>query len=177
MRRPDRHNEIEMNSSFEHGLGRTYLLGGRKVRIEAGQLSAFWAALLHQVTDYGDEPEYFVSDAAAGVVSPVPVAGGVCSSQVVARGDRERACDPKRAQSGRAVVRVWLGGGSACKPNAGLTKAILLEMEARLLRLAMKARGARGAEAEATSGDRRRRLQQGGADGESWDRAEYTGRG
>ena len=56
MQRPDRHNEIEMNFLGTGWV--TYLLGGRKVRIEAGQLSAFWAALPHQVTDYGDEPEY-----------------------------------------------------------------------------------------------------------------------
>jgi len=59
MRRPDRHNEIERNF-----LGRgwlAYLLGGRKIRVEAGHLSAFWAAMPHQILDYGGETDYFVA--------------------------------------------------------------------------------------------------------------------
>jgi len=45
MRRPDHHNEIELNMLGSGWL--TYLLGGRKVRIEAGHLSVFWAAIPH----------------------------------------------------------------------------------------------------------------------------------
>jgi hypothetical protein len=58
MPRPDRHNEIELNF-LETGWV-TYLLGGRKIRIKGGRLSAFWAALPHQIIDFGDQPEYFV---------------------------------------------------------------------------------------------------------------------
>ena len=49
MRRPDHHNEIELN--LLHAGWVTYLLGGRKVRIEAGQLSAFWAAIPHRTIE------------------------------------------------------------------------------------------------------------------------------
>ena len=59
MRRPDHHNEIELNMLQTGWL--TYLLGGRKVRIEAGHLSAFWAAIPHQIIDFGSETEYFVA--------------------------------------------------------------------------------------------------------------------
>ncbi|MEO7597567.1 MAG: helix-turn-helix domain-containing protein [Opitutus sp.] len=59
MRRPDHHNEIELNMLQRGWL--TYLLGGHKVRIEAGHLSAFWAAIPHQIIDYGSETEYFVA--------------------------------------------------------------------------------------------------------------------
>ena len=59
MHRPDPHNEIELNF-LETGWV-TYLLGGRKIRIEAGQLSAFWAAIPHQIIGFGHEPEYFVA--------------------------------------------------------------------------------------------------------------------
>lgn len=58
MRRPDRHNEIELNFLTEGWL--TYLIGGRLVRVEANQLTAFWAAVPHQIIDHGPQREYFV---------------------------------------------------------------------------------------------------------------------
>lgn len=39
----------------------TYLFAGRKVEIKAGQLSAFWAAIPHQLVAYEDAPDYFVA--------------------------------------------------------------------------------------------------------------------
>ena len=59
MRRPDRHNEVEIN--FLQSGHLTYLLGGRKVRIEANRFSAFWAAIPHQILEFGEETEYFVA--------------------------------------------------------------------------------------------------------------------
>jgi hypothetical protein len=59
MRRPDRHNEIELN--FLGNGWVTYLLGGRRIRIEAEQLSALRAAIPHQIIGCGDESEYFVA--------------------------------------------------------------------------------------------------------------------
>ncbi len=59
MPRPDRHNEIEIN--FLRSGSLTYLLGGRKVRISAQRLGAFWAAVPHQIIDLEDTTEYFVA--------------------------------------------------------------------------------------------------------------------
>lgn len=59
MRRPDHHNEIELNLIQQGWV--VYLLGGRKVRLEAGNFSAFWAAIPHQIVEYGPETEYFVA--------------------------------------------------------------------------------------------------------------------
>ena len=39
----------------------TYLLGGRKTVIDAGRLSAFWAAIPHQIIDFGRATSYFVA--------------------------------------------------------------------------------------------------------------------
>ena len=58
MKRPDHHNEIELNFLPEGSL--VYLLGGRKVRIEAGILSLFWAAIPHQIINFGEDCAYFV---------------------------------------------------------------------------------------------------------------------
>jgi AraC-like DNA-binding protein len=61
MARPDRHNEVELNLMVNGSL--TYLFGGARATIPAGGLAAFWAAIPHQVisTPSADiTAEYFV---------------------------------------------------------------------------------------------------------------------
>jgi len=58
MRRPDHHNEIEVNFLTKGGV--TYMLGGRKLRIEAGQLGVFWAAIPHQILECEPDSPYYV---------------------------------------------------------------------------------------------------------------------
>src|SRR5580693_7862185 len=132
MGRPDRHNEIEMNFLGTGWV--TYLLGGRKVRIEAGQLSAFWAALPHQVTDYGDEPEYFVATLPLAWFLQCKLPDGFVQSLLHGQIISER--DPRRGDSDGQLFAGW--EVDLRKPGSGITKAVLLEMEARLLRLALK---------------------------------------
>ncbi|MDQ8199718.1 helix-turn-helix domain-containing protein [Pelagicoccus enzymogenes] len=59
MRRADHHNEIELNLLRRGSV--TYLLAGSKVEISAGQLAAFWASIPHQVIDYEDNTDYYVT--------------------------------------------------------------------------------------------------------------------
>ncbi len=58
MKRPDHHNEIEVNILTKGWV--TYLLGGRKVQISAGQMGVFWAAIPHQILDFAPGMSYFV---------------------------------------------------------------------------------------------------------------------
>ncbi|MGJ8695283.1 MAG: helix-turn-helix domain-containing protein [Verrucomicrobiaceae bacterium] len=58
MRRPDRHNEIELNLLKSGTL--TYLFGGKRVSTPSGGLCAFWAAAPHQIIDSSGDPEYYV---------------------------------------------------------------------------------------------------------------------
>jgi AraC-like DNA-binding protein len=130
MRRPDHHNEIELNMLQSGWV--TYLLGGRKVRIEAGHLSAFWAAIPHQIIDYGDETEYFVAtiplswflqcELPETFIQPL-MQGGVLSEP-----------NTVRSVFDAALFTQWeedlLHGGTATKD------IVMLEMEARLRRLA-----------------------------------------
>lgn len=58
MRRPDRHNEIELNLLSRGSL--SYLLGGRRVILNEGCLGAFWAALPHQIIGSEGNPKYHV---------------------------------------------------------------------------------------------------------------------
>ncbi|MDQ8179346.1 helix-turn-helix domain-containing protein [Pelagicoccus sp. SDUM812005] len=58
MGRPDHHNEIELNHMVRGSV--TYLLGGRKITLNAGQLGAFWASIPHQVISFSEDSQYFV---------------------------------------------------------------------------------------------------------------------
>ncbi len=58
MRRPDRHNEIELNFLTEGWV--TYLFGSRLIRVEPNRLTVFWAAIPHQIVDHGGQADYFV---------------------------------------------------------------------------------------------------------------------
>jgi AraC-like DNA-binding protein len=131
MLRPDHHNEIELNF-LESGTV-TYLLGGRKTVIEAGRLSAFWAAIPHQVIDFGRAtsyfvvtiplqwflqwrlPEHFVQPLMQGLLVSEPTSGrAVSDSQLFAHWEEDL-----QRESGE------------------LQKAVLLEIHARLIRLAL----------------------------------------
>lgn len=130
MRRPDRHNEIELNY-LETGWV-TYLLGGRKIRIEAGQLSAFWAAIPHQIVDYGNETEYFVATLPLAwflqCKLPDDLRQTLLHGHVVSEGQRSRSSDAQLFAGWENDLRM---------SQSEIMKAVLLEMEARLLRLAL----------------------------------------
>ena len=59
MQRPDHHNEIQINMLRKGRV--TYLLGSSTVHIKANHLTAFWAAIPHQIIDYEPDTEYFVA--------------------------------------------------------------------------------------------------------------------
>jgi AraC-like DNA-binding protein len=130
MSRPDRHNEIEINLLRSGGL--TYLLGGRKVRIEAQRLSVFWAAMPHQILQFDDTTEYFVAT--------LPLAWFIqCRLpeklvKALLQGELVTEKNEQRADSDLRLLAHWeedlTDGGKE------LRKAVLLELEARLLRLA-----------------------------------------
>lgn len=59
MRRPDHHNEIELN--FLESGSITYLLGCKQTVVEVGRLGVFWAAIPHQIVDFSHDAAYFVA--------------------------------------------------------------------------------------------------------------------
>ncbi len=133
MGRPDRHNEIEMN--FLGSGWVTYLLGGRKVRIEAGRLSTFWAAIPHQILEYGDETDYFVATLPLAWFLHCKFPSSLVQSLLQGRMVSES--NAGHARSDERLFASWerdLRG-----EEAGATKAALLELEARLLRLGLSA--------------------------------------
>ena len=130
MPRPDHHNEIELNLLQTGSL--TYLLGGRKVTIEAGRLAAFWAAIPHQVLGADNNPEYFV--ATIPLVwflqwkLPDRLVRPVLHGQVI--------CGPVRADAAEDGGRFARWTDELATGPSELRRAALLEIEARLVRLA-----------------------------------------
>lgn len=130
MRRPDHHNEIELNLLYSGWV--TYLLGGQKVKFEVGTLGLFWAALPHQIIDYAKGTEYFVAT--------IPLSWFLqCAlperlTQPLMRGEVIMEPDRHRGASDQALFAQWESDLAGVRAD---TKDIaMLEMEARLRRLA-----------------------------------------
>ena len=134
MPRPDRHNEIEINLLTGGAL--TYLVGGRKVRVPAGRLAIFWAAIPHQIIETKGASEYFVATIPLSwflqcnfpehLVQPV-LHGDVLLDRQTDAGD---------------LARFELWQSDLRTDPANRQRPVFLEMEARLYRLALSlARG------------------------------------
>lgn len=131
MRRPDRHNELELNLVRSGTL--TYLLRGRRVTVEPGRLVVFWALEPHEIIHFEGEGSYYVA------TIPFPrflqwqmppaflnqiMAGAVLkeTNEAVARLDE-------------AMFERWLQDVGSRAPE--VVDVMTLEMEARLRRLAL----------------------------------------
>lgn len=129
MRRPDHHNEIELNMLTKGSV--VYLLGGRKVRMQAGSLNVFWAAIPHQIVDFNRDTRYFVATIPLAwflqcklsdrFVQPL-LRGEVLAENL--RG-RERQAQDQFAQWERDLQQ----------PDDDVRHLVMLEMEARLRRM------------------------------------------
>lgn len=129
MRRPDHHNEIELNLLQSGWV--TYLLGGQKVRIEAGRLSIFWAAIPHQIIDFGDEPEYFVATIPFAWFLQCKLPDRLV--QPLLHGDAIVEPRTDRGSFDYAMFSQW--ERDLAEKREDSKRLVLLEMEARLLRL------------------------------------------
>ena len=130
MRRPDRHDEIELNLLMRGSL--TYLLGGTRVTLPAGRLGAFWAALPHQIIGSEDCPRYFVITLPLAWFLqcglPPRLTDRLLSGNLVA--DQSA----KRLELDLALCRQWKQDLAGTRGNP--TPACLLEIQARLMRMA-----------------------------------------
>lgn len=129
MGRADRHDEIELNL-VEHGFIE-YLFHGQKVKVLAGQLTAFWAAIPHQIVGFSEATPYFVAT--------IPLAWvlqwRLPQSFIHRLLNGEMICDSHDAQSSsdRELFLRWTRDAQQEDPS--LKAAMRLEMEARLFRL------------------------------------------
>lgn len=131
MRRPDHHNEVELNFLTSGSL--TYLLGGSKTTITAGKLSVFWAAIPHQIIGFGTAASYHVATIPLQCFLQWRLPEHFV--QPLMQGRLVSEPDDARAASDAQLLEHWeadLGSG-----RAELERPVLLEMQARLLRLAL----------------------------------------
>ncbi len=126
MRRADRHNEIEINLLTGGHL--TYLIGGRRETMTAGEIAVFWAAIPHQVLSVEDCPPYFVATLPMALFLqfglPEKLTQPILHA-AVARG-------PATEDDPQLLAR-WSRDLEA--PSTESQRIVLLEMEARLRRL------------------------------------------
>jgi AraC-like DNA-binding protein len=140
MRRPDHHNEIELNL-VESGWV-TYLLGGQKARVEAGRLAVFWAAIPHQIVEYGKGTRYFVATIPFAWFLQCRLPEGMTRrllrGELVGGWAGENADDD--AHGAEAEDRARFGRWErdlGLKAGDEVERIVMLEMEARLRRLAL----------------------------------------
>jgi hypothetical protein len=131
MRRPDHHNEVELN--FLESGSVTYLLGGTKTVVEAGRLSVFWAAIPHQIIDFGTETAYYVAT--------IPLQCFLqwrLPEKFVQPLMQGRLVSEQGAGSAGSDVQLFERWESDfVKKSPELERPVLLEMQARLIRLAL----------------------------------------
>lgn len=131
MRRPDHHNEVELN--FLEAGSLTYLLGGNKTVVEAGKLSVFWAAIPHQIIDFGPGTRYYVATIPLQCFLqwrlPEHFVQPLMQGRLVGEPSAERA------RSDAQLFEHWESDLLDKAPE--LERPVLLEMQARLIRLAL----------------------------------------
>ena len=131
MGRPDRHNELELN--LLRGGTLTYLHRGKRVTLEPGRLTLFWALQPHQIVDFEGEEVYYVATIPFTTVlqwrMPPAFINEIMAGAMLQEGDEEVA------ELDDAMFERWL-----CDVNSGSAEAedaMQIEMEARLRRLAL----------------------------------------
>jgi AraC-like DNA-binding protein len=139
MQRPDHHNEIQINMLSRGRV--TYLLGDRTVQMKAGRLTAFWAAIPHQIIDYEPDTEYFVAT--------LPLAWFLqCELpevlvQPLMRGEVVEEPQQDRANFDSALFQQW--AADLRRSEKELREIVVVEMKTRLRRLALVLESRKGA--------------------------------
>jgi AraC-like DNA-binding protein len=131
MNRPDKHSEIELNL-FEKGT-LTYLFGGERVSIYGGSLALFWAAVPHQIVDFSDLKSYFV------ITIPLPwmLSWGMpekFSTQIL-NGRILQESEASAFVQDKNLFEQWFRDIN--QESTSIHEIVLLEIRARLLRMAM----------------------------------------
>lgn len=131
MHRSDRHNEVELNLLERGSL--TYLLGGAKVTVPAGRLAAFWAGVPHQIIHFEHTTPYFVATIPLvwflNWQLPEPFVRRVMQGKTILEPDTNRLA------TDRCLFLAWLGDFRESLEES--RRICLLEMEARMRRLAL----------------------------------------
>lgn len=130
MLRPDHHDEVEINLLVSGYI--CYLHGGTKVRVDAGRLTVFWAAVPHQIIEIGTSAEYFVAT--------IPFAWFLQYrlpdhfTQPLLQGEVQSEPCAGSLQPDLDRFSQWEADLRQSSPE--ISEVVMLEMKARLLRMA-----------------------------------------
>ena len=131
MERPDRHNELELNLLRSGTL--TYLHRGKRVTLEPGRLTIFWALQPHQIVDFEGKEVYYVATIPFTTVlqwrMPPAFINEIMAGAMLQEGDEEVA------KLDDTMFERWLRDVDSGSAKA--KDAMQIEMEARLRRLAL----------------------------------------
>jgi AraC-like DNA-binding protein len=129
MQRPDHHNEIQLNILRRGRV--TYMVGGLKIKVKPGHLTAFWAAIPHQIIDYESDTEYFVATLPLAWFLQCQLPDAVV--QPLMRGE---VINEPLADRGEVDTALFVQWASDLKKNQRVLREIVIrEMETRLRRL------------------------------------------
>lgn len=131
MPRPDHHNEIQLNLLSRGRI--TYLLGAQQVHVQVGRLTAFWAAIPHQIIDYEDETEYFVATLPLAWVLQSRLSDNLI--QTLMRGEVVSEPSAQRTEIDTMLFKGW--EDDLASDSAAIHEVVTKEMETRLRRLAL----------------------------------------
>jgi AraC family transcriptional regulator, melibiose operon regulatory protein len=130
MRKPDRHNEIEINYFTSGRI--TYLFQGAKITIPEKSLSLFWGLVPHQIVDYtGSDPYYVCTIPLTTFLEwklPAFFVERILKGEVVIENSEEHSVYDE------LLLKSWIKDLSEDNDR----EATLYEMHARLLRLASR---------------------------------------
>ncbi|HEX6557007.1 MAG TPA: AraC family transcriptional regulator [Ktedonobacteraceae bacterium] len=134
MQRPHRHNEVELNFVEQGSI--TYLFGGTRTSVKAGQMALFWATVPHQIMLAEERTilHWVTIPFATFLQWQLPA----ILTRQVSRG--KFVMDPEEGEAAHRQVnqvlfRQWYADLQQNSPEH--RKIVLLEIEARLRRLAL----------------------------------------
>jgi len=130
MPRPDQHDEIEINFLDKGSL--TYLMGGQRVTVHPRRVTAFWAAVPHQIIDFNKVNFYYVVTVPFGWF----LQWGIPDRLLTALTQGRIIADAKgnRSSLDRQMFEQWHNDMEG--PVRTHREIVVLELRARLLRLA-----------------------------------------
>ena len=130
MEKPDRHNEIEINYFTEGSI--TYLFRGSKTTIPKNSLALFWGLVPHQIVSYEESVPYYVCTIPLTQFLewnlPLFYVDRVLKGEVLIENSGEQSMYDE------FLLKNWIADLGA----KNVSDIVLLEMHARLLRMADK---------------------------------------
>ena len=128
MRKPDRHNEIEINFITQGSI--TYLFHGKRITIPANSLALFWGLVPHQIIEHTNLVPYYVCTIPFSIFLEWKLPGFFVDN--ILKGEILIEETGDQSFIDEFIIGTWFKDYSK-KQNQTV---ILLEMHARLLRMA-----------------------------------------